>query len=56
MYPIISQGDVIGSIIDPLKGVVLEQVVAPEKGWLFTIREYPMVGEGALLGRILKEE
>lgn len=52
----VEQGDVIGSIIDPLKGVVLEQVVAPEKGWLFTIREYPMVGEGALLGRILKEE
>jgi predicted deacylase len=49
-------GDVIGSIIDPLSGKVLDYVKSPVDGILFTIREYPIVDEGSLVGRLLRKE
>ena len=50
----VEQGDLIGKIVNPLTGMLLSEVRAPGKGWLFTIREYPVVDEGSLLGRILQ--
>ena len=50
------QGEVVGEIIDPLEGKVLDTVTAPVDGLLFTIREYPIVDEGSLLGRLLAKE
>ena len=41
-------------IIDPLQGTVLDRVVSPCEGWLFTVREYPLVDQGSLMARILK--
>ena len=52
----LKKGDLIGKIVDPLKGEVLDEVRAPQGGMLFTIRDYPIVDEGSLMGRILKEE
>ena len=52
----LSEGDLIGKIVDPLCGEVLDEVRAPQAGLLFTIRDYPIVDEGSLMGRILKEE
>lgn len=52
----LKKGDHIGSIIDPLKGVVLDKIVSPVDGILFTIRDYPIVSEGSLVGRLLREE
>jgi len=52
----LKQGDLIGKIVDPLRGEVLDEVRAPQGGMLFTIRDYPIVDEGSLMGRILKEE
>jgi hypothetical protein len=49
-------GDVIGSIINPLSGKVLDCVKSPVDGILFTIREYPIVDEGSLIGRLLRKE
>lgn len=49
-------GDPIGRIVNPLTGRLLSQITAPADGWLFTIREYPIVEEGSLMGRILKQE
>ena len=46
----------IGRIVDPLRGTVLDEVRVPEDGMLFTIREYPIVVEGSLMGRLLKKE
>ena len=40
---------------DTLTGRVAERVVAPASGLLFTLREYPVVYPGSLLGRILKD-
>lgn len=50
------KGDLIGQIIDPLSGTVLDSVYSPVNGILFTIRDYPIVDEGSLLGRLLREE
>lgn len=49
-------GDVIGKIIDPLSGKVLDEIKSPVDGILFTIREYPIVDEGSLVGRLLRKE
>lgn len=48
--------DLIGTIVNPLSGEVIDEIKAPVDGWLFTIREYPVVNEGSLMGRILKKE
>lgn len=50
----LKKGELIGKIINPLEGEVVEEVVAPIDGVLFTIREYPVVDEGSLMGRMLK--
>ncbi|MCD7832716.1 MAG: M14 family metallopeptidase [Lachnospiraceae bacterium] len=47
-------GDEIGRIVDPLRGTLLGVITAPVDGWLFTVREYPVVDEGSLLARILQ--
>lgn len=52
----LKKGDMIGSIIDPLSGKVLDNVKSPVDGILFTIREYPIVDEGSLIGRLLRRE
>ena len=51
----LKKGDSVGKVVDPLTGTVLEDVVSPEDGLLFTIREYPVVDEGSLMARILKK-
>lgn len=50
----IQKGEHIGDIIHPLTGRVLDRIESPVDGILFTIREYPVVEEGSLIGRILK--
>lgn len=52
---IVKEGDEIGRIVNPLSGELLSIVQAPVNGWLFTIREYPVVDEGSLLARILRD-
>lgn len=52
----LKKGEMIGQIVDPLCGKVLDEVKTPEDGMLFTIRDYPVVVEGSLMGRLLKKE
>ena len=52
----VKKGETIGYIFDPYRGEVLEYVSASKSGLLFTIREYPLVDEGSLMGRILVRE
>lgn len=49
----VKKGQLIGKIVNPLSGDLLAEIKAPEEGWLFTQREYPVVDEGSLMGRIL---
>ncbi len=53
---ILSKGDLLGEIVDPLSGEVLHSVLSPVSGYLFTIRAYPVVYDGSLLARIHKFE
>ena len=52
----LKEGDLIGEIINPLTGQILESVTSPVDGILFTIRDYPIVDEGSLVGRLLRKE
>ncbi|MCX6062482.1 MAG: M14 family metallopeptidase [Campylobacterales bacterium] len=49
---VIEKGSVVGHIVSALSGEVMDEVIAPIGGMLFTIRAYPIVYEGSLLGRI----
>lgn len=49
----LKKGDSVGKVVSPLEGVILQDVVSPVDGLLFTIREYPVVDEGSLMARIL---
>jgi uncharacterized protein len=55
-WQVLKKNELIGEIVDPLSGEILDRVYAPVSGILFTIREYPVVNEGSLLGRLLREE
>lgn len=50
------KGEVIGEIVDPLRGECLCKVTAPSAGVIFTLRDFPMVDEGSLIGRMLIAE
>ncbi|MCR5313760.1 MAG: succinylglutamate desuccinylase/aspartoacylase family protein [Bacteroidaceae bacterium] len=52
----VDKGETIGLIVDPLKGKVLSTVTSPQRGYLFTIRAYPIVYEGSLMARIYNYE
>ena len=52
----VQAGERIGCVVNPLTGELLSEITAPGDGWLFTIREYPVVEEGSLMGRILKKD
>lgn len=49
----VKQGEELAVIADPLSGEVLQTLMAPADGLLFTLREYPVVYPGSLLARIL---
>ncbi len=48
----VERGDVVCQIVSPLTGRVLEDVLAPTEGLVFTVRSYPIVYEGSLIARI----
>ncbi|MCQ2258468.1 MAG: M14 family metallopeptidase [Bacteroidaceae bacterium] len=50
----VEEGQEIGKIVNPLTGETLSRVVAPTRGFLFTIRAYPIVYVGSLMARIYK--
>jgi predicted deacylase len=51
----VKKGQVIGQIVDPLRGLILSTVTTPVDGYLFTIRAYPIVYEGSLMARIYRK-
>lgn len=52
----VRKGQKIGEVVNPLTGKVEEEVLSPCQGLVFTLREYPLVNEGSLLGRILENQ
>ena len=49
----VEEGQLIGRILDCGEGTVLQELVAPTNGLLFTLREYPVVYPGSLIARVL---
>ena len=50
---LLRKNECVGQIVEPISGRILHEVTSPIDGWLFTVREYPIVSEGSLMGRIL---
>lgn len=51
----VREGEKLGEIVEVLTGEVKQEILAPGSGLVFTLREYPLVYEGALLARILTD-
>lgn len=49
----VHRGDLVGAIVSPLTGEILQQLEAPCDGMIFTLREYPVVNQGSLIACIL---
>lgn len=49
----IKKGALLGRILDPLTGEICEEIESPADGMVVTLREYPVVMKGSLLGRVL---
>lgn len=49
----VKEGQIIGRILNPLLGTVEEELTAPMSGFIFTLREYPVVSCGSLIARVL---
>ena len=50
----VREGETIGLLLDPLRGRIISEIKAQCDGLLFTVREYPVVDQGSLMGRILR--
>jgi predicted deacylase len=48
----VQKGELLGTIVDAIRGEVLEIVTCPADGLLFTLREQPVTSQGAPLARI----
>lgn len=53
LFAKVKKGDVIGVIAKPILGAVMEEILAPVDGEIFTLRKYPSVREGAMIARIV---
>jgi predicted deacylase len=51
----IRKGAPVGKIVSAYRGDVLSQMSSPVDGFLFTIREHPIVYEGSLIARIMEK-
>ena len=51
----VRKGDFIGQIVNTYTGEMKQEIRAKKDGLVFTLREYPMVYEGALVARILTD-
>ena len=52
----VTKGELLCQIVDPFEGKVLQEVLSPVDGLLFTLRTYPVVYEGSLIARIFTEK
>lgn len=51
----VKKGQWIGDILNPLEGKVIDKILSPCNGIVFTLREFPVVDEGSLIARILEK-
>lgn len=51
----VKKGEMLGKIVSAFKGEILSTVKSPVDGFLFTLREHPIVYEGSLMARIMEK-
>ena len=51
----IHKDDVIGIVIDPSSGEIIEEVLSPTTGLIFALREQPVVSIGIMVARVLQK-
>ena len=52
----VAKGEIIGEVVNVSNGEILQEITAPETGFLFTIREHPLVYPGAPVARIARKD
>ena len=52
----LKQGEAIGNITDPLTGKVIEEIIAPEKGTLVTVRQLPIIYKSEPVAILMTEK
>lgn len=50
----VAKGETLGRIVSAFHGRVLSRVTSPVDGFLFTLREHPIVYEGSLMARMME--
>jgi predicted deacylase len=50
----VKKGEILCHIVEPFEGKILQNVLSPVDGFVFTMRTYPIVYEGSLIARIYK--
>lgn len=45
-------GQVIGEVIEPITGKMLQEFVSPKDGFVFTLREHPVIYKGDIIARV----
>ncbi|MDR3260902.1 MAG: succinylglutamate desuccinylase/aspartoacylase family protein [Tannerella sp.] len=50
----VQKGEILCHIVEPFEGKILQDVLAPVDGFVFTMRTYPIVYEGSLIARIYR--
>jgi predicted deacylase len=50
----VKEGEILCHIVEPFEGKILQDVLSPVDGFVFTMRTYPIVYEGSLIARIYK--
>jgi predicted deacylase len=50
----VKKGEILCHIVEPFEGKILQDVLSPVDGFVFTMRTYPIVYEGSLIARIYK--
>jgi len=53
---VVRKGDELCHIVEPFDGKILQDVISPVDGFVFTMRTYPIVYEGSLIARIYKSD
>jgi predicted deacylase len=48
------KGEILCQIVEPFEGKILQDVLSPVDGFVFTMRTYPIVYEGSLIARIFR--
>lgn len=53
---IVRTGQLLGRVLDPLRGEMLEQPISPCNGWVVSLRLHPVVLQGSLIARICPDD